>query len=141
MIEAGIRHIPALFCTAFLAILFLQSGIDKLIHRADNLKWLQQHFAQSRLRHSVPQLLSILTALEVFSGIFCFVGFVYVLMDDMKPALFGVVLSMVSVLALFFGQRMAKDYAGAAALVPYALMALAAFFVLWFTPLLHDFHF
>ena len=31
---------------------------------------------------------------------------------------------------LFFGQRMAKDYAGAAVLVPYFLLALAAIYLL-----------
>jgi hypothetical protein len=36
--------------------------------------------------------------------------------------------SGVTFLALFFGQRMAKDYAGAAALVPYFLVSLAAIF-------------
>jgi hypothetical protein len=31
--------------------------------------------------------------------------------------------------ALFFGQRMAKDYVGAAVLVPYFLLALAAIYL------------
>jgi len=33
-------------------------------------------------------------------------------------------------IALFFGQRMAKDYAGAAVLVPYFLLALVAIILL-----------
>jgi hypothetical protein len=32
--------------------------------------------------------------------------------------------------ALFFGQRVSKDYAGAAALVPYFLLALVAIVIL-----------
>jgi hypothetical protein len=32
--------------------------------------------------------------------------------------------------ALFFGQRMAKDYPGAATLVPYFLLTLAAIYLL-----------
>jgi hypothetical protein len=40
------------------------------------------------------------------------------------------VVSAFSILALFFGQRMAKDYPGAATLVPYFLLALAAIYLL-----------
>lgn len=126
---------------AFLTILFLQSSFDKILHRADNLSWLSGHFARSPLKNMVPQLLSILTALELFSGLFSFLGAVFVFLDDLRPALFGALLSMASVLALFFGQRLAKDYAGAAALVPYALFSLAAFIIVWLTPLLGEINF
>lgn len=132
---------PAAFCMAFLAILFLQSGMDKVLHRADNLSWLSGHFAQSPLKGLVPQLLSILTALEVFSGLFSLMGLVFVFLGDLRPALFGALLSMASVLALFFGQRMAKDYAGAAALVPYGLFALVSYVVVWLTPVLGEIKF
>ena len=43
-----------------------------------------------------------------------------------RVALWGAALSGLSFLALFFGQRMAKDYAGAAGLVPYFLVSLVA---------------
>lgn len=134
MDNPALHLMPAAFCMAFLAILFLQSGLDKILHRADNLSWLSGHFAQSPLKGWVPQMLSILTALEVFSGIFSFLGLVFVFVGDLRPALFGALLSMASVLALFFGQRMAKDYAGAAALVPYGLFALISYIVVWLTP-------
>jgi hypothetical protein len=39
-------------------------------------------------------------------------------------AALGILLSMLALLMLFFGQRMAKDYAGAAGLVPYFLVAV-----------------
>ena len=38
--------------------------------------------------------------------------------------------AFLAILALFFGQRMTKDYAGAAVLVPYFLLALAAIYLL-----------
>jgi len=40
---------------AFLAILFLQSGIDKIVDRRGNLEWLKGHFAKSALAGVVPQ--------------------------------------------------------------------------------------
>jgi hypothetical protein len=36
------------------------------------------------------------------------------------------VLSITAMLMLFFGQRMAKDYTGAAALIPYFILASSA---------------
>ncbi len=45
-------------------------------------------------------------------------------------AFYGAVVSAASILALFFGQRMAKDYAGAAILVPYFLLTLIAIYLL-----------
>ena len=40
------------------------------------------------------------------------------------------ILSAAAITALFFGQRMAKDYAGAAVLVPYFLLTLVAMYLL-----------
>jgi diacylglycerol kinase len=40
------------------------------------------------------------------------------------------VVGAINLVALFFGQRVAKDYAGAAALVPYFLLALTAIYLL-----------
>jgi diacylglycerol kinase len=45
-------------------------------------------------------------------------------------AYLGAVLAAVNIIALFFGQRVAKDYAGAAVLVPYFLLAMTGIFLL-----------
>jgi hypothetical protein len=45
-------------------------------------------------------------------------------------AFYGAVISAVALIALFFGQRMAKGYAGAAVLVPYFLLALVTIYLL-----------
>lgn len=128
--------LPSLFCTLWLAILFLQSGIDKVLHRAGNLSYLTEHFGRSPLKSWVPQLLTVLTVLELFSGFFSAAGAVFIPLGDLRPALFGSILSMATFLALFFGQRMAQDYAGAANLVPYGLFALASFLIIYLTPAL-----
>jgi hypothetical protein len=39
-------------------------------------------------------------------------------------------LSGLTIVALFFGQRMAKEYPGAASLVPYFLVTLAGIYLL-----------
>jgi hypothetical protein len=40
------------------------------------------------------------------------------------------IIAAFSIIALFFGQRMAREYAGAATLVPYFLLALSAIYLL-----------
>jgi uncharacterized membrane protein YphA (DoxX/SURF4 family) len=117
--------------SAFLAILFLQSGIDKVVDRRGNLEWLKGHFAKSPLGGFVPLLVTLITILELAAGLFSAVGCVLIVAGhDSRLASHGAVIAALSIVALFFGQRMAKDYAGAATLVPYFLLALAAIYVL-----------
>jgi hypothetical protein len=127
----GASWLIQIFASAFLAILFLQSGIDKVVDRAGNLAWLKGHFAKSPLAGSVVAMVTVITILELLAGTLSAVGCVVIgLRHDSALAFYGAVLSAVSLIALFFGQRMAKDYAGAAVLVPYFLLALSAIYLL-----------
>jgi hypothetical protein len=115
----------------FLAILFLQSGIDKIVDRRGNLDFLTGHFARSPLAKTVEPMFLTMTILETLSGLLSGIGFLLVVFrHNPEVAFYGAVLSGVSLCALFFGQRVAKDYAGAAVLVPYFLLALAAMWLL-----------
>ena len=117
--------------SAFLAILFLQSGIDKVVDRRGNLEWLKGHFAKSPLAHVVPLLVTAITILELAAGALSAIGCaVIIFRHDSALAFYGAVIAAISIIALFFGQRMAKDYAGAATLVPYFLLALGALYLL-----------
>ncbi|MEY2481453.1 MAG: hypothetical protein QOI04_2380 [Verrucomicrobiota bacterium] len=117
--------------SAFLAILFLQSGIDKVVDRRGNLEWLKGHFAKSPLAPMVPLLVTAVTILEIAAGILSAVGCVLVIVSrDSTIAFYGAIISALSILALFFGQRVAKEYAGAAVLVPYFLLTLSAIYLL-----------
>ena len=117
--------------SAFLAILFLQSGVDKVVDRRGNLEWLKGHFAKSPLAGIVPLMVTVITVLEIATGALSALGCVLIiLMRDSTVAFYGAVLAAVSITALFFGQRMAKDYAGAAVLVPYFLVTLIAIYLL-----------
>ena len=119
------------FTAAFLAILFLQSGIDKVVDHRGNLEWLKGHFAKSALTGVVPALLITITILELAAGVLNGIGCVAViLLRDSTIAFYGAVISAIAIIALFFGQRIAKDYAGAAVLVPYFLVTLIAIYLL-----------
>jgi diacylglycerol kinase len=124
-------YLMQLFIAAFLAILFLQSGIDKVVDRTGNLEWLKGHFAKSALAGVVPVMLTTITILELAAGILSAIGCIFVLLShDSTVAFYGAIISAIAILALFFGQRMAKDYAGAAVLVPYFLITLVAIYLL-----------
>src|SRR5262245_44120331 len=124
-------YLMQIFASAFLAILFLQSGIDKIADRRGNFEWLKGHFAKSPLSGIVPALLMIITTLEVAAGALSAVGCVIVLvLRDSTVAFYGAVISALAIIALCFGQRLAKDYAGAAVLVPYFLLTLVAMYLL-----------
>jgi hypothetical protein len=120
-----------LLVSAFLAILFLQSGIDKIVDRQGNLQWLNGHFAKSPLAGIVPLMFGAVTIIELAAGVLSGIGFLALLIThNPKIAFYGAIVSAVAVLCLFFGQRMAKEYAGAAVLVPYFLLTLAAIYLL-----------
>jgi hypothetical protein len=127
----GASHLLHFFVAAFLAILFLQSGIDKIIDRRGNLGWLNEHFAKTPLANMVPMLLTVITILEMAAGALSAIGCAMIIfVRDSTVAFYGAVLSAIALISLFFGQRMAKDYAGAAVLVPYFLLALAGIYLL-----------
>jgi diacylglycerol kinase len=111
----------------FFAILFLQSGIDKIVDRKGNLEWLTGHFAKSAFARMVPALLTAITAMELLSGLTAVAAMVFAPFVN----LFGYWLPFaaaciagLTLLMLFMGQRIAKDYAGAAGIVPYFLVVI-----------------
>jgi diacylglycerol kinase len=120
-----------ILASAFLAILFLQSGIDKIVDRRGNLEWLKGHFSKSPLAGIVPLMVTAITILEIGAGMLSAIGCGLIIFSrNSSLAFYGAVLAAMSILALFFGQRMAKDYAGAAILVPYFLLTLVAIYLL-----------
>jgi hypothetical protein len=120
-----------LFVSGFLAVLFLQSGIDKLVDHRGNLDWLTGHFAKSPLARFVPAMLLGLTILEISAGALSAIGCLLIIFTRHSAVAFcGAVISALAVIALFFGQRMAKEYAGAAVLVPYFLLTIVAIYLL-----------
>jgi hypothetical protein len=127
----GATYILQALVSAFLAILFLQSGVDKIVDRRGNLEWLKGHFSKSPLAGIVPLMVTAITILEIAAGALSATGCALIVFSrDSTVAFYGALVSSMSILALFFGQRMAKDYAGAAILVPYFLLALIAIYLL-----------
>jgi hypothetical protein len=117
-----------LLFAAFNVILFTQSGLDKVFHYQGNLDYFKDHFKKSPLASTVGLLMPVITVLETSAGLISLAGLVLLLAgSDLGPttAALGMCLGGVSLVSLFFGQRLAQDYAGAAVLVPYFLMTMA----------------
>lgn len=126
-----LNNLPVLFVTVFFAILFLQSGLDKVLNYRGNLEYFRDHFKNSPLASSVGLLMPIITLLEMLTGIVSAWAFLQILFTGSSAvAGFSPALAGLSLLCLFFGQRLAKDYAGAASLVPYFLVVLSGFWLL-----------
>ena len=124
-------YILQVLVSAFIAVLFLQSGLDKVIDRKGNRAYLDEHFARSPLAGTVGPMFFVVTILEIAAGVSSAIGCLILLVTrDATVAFFGAVIAAVNLIALFFGQRVSKDYAGAAALVPYFLLAMAAIYLL-----------
>ncbi len=129
-IDDIIRNLPALFAALFVAILFLQSGLDKVFDWKGNLEWLTGHFSKTFLAGMVPMMLGTITLMEIVTGLAAAAGIVYFIATGSLVVVFAAgVLGAASLTALFFGQRIAKDYPGAAVLVPYFLLMLVVMFL------------
>ena len=95
-----------------------------------NLEWLKVHFAKSILSGVVPLLLGIITLIEVLAGVISAIGVVNIIVGNSNfIAFIGDAFAM-AILLLFFGQRIAKDYAGAGGLVSYFILTLGTLYIL-----------
>jgi uncharacterized membrane protein YphA (DoxX/SURF4 family) len=117
--------ISQILIALFLAICFLQSGIDKIIDRKGNLDWLTGHFSNSPLKNLVPLLLMVITLTELLGGFLCTVGIIDFFINGTKELiLYGFIINGLTLIALFLGQRVAKDYEGASVLVGYFIITI-----------------
>lgn len=120
------KTLAQLLTTGMLAVLFVQSGLDKVFNYSGNQSWFKDHFKKSFLAPTVPLLMPVITLTELAAGFVSLLGFVFILMEKGSEwGMWGSALSGLALLMLFFGQRIAQEYAGAANLIPYFLMALA----------------
>ena len=124
-------HFSQLLTALFLAILFLQSGLDKVFNFGDNLGWLTGHFSKTPFRGQVKLMLITITISEVAAGVLALLGAGQIVLNGEKTfAMYGAQLAMLNIAMLFFGQRIAKDYAGAASLVPYFILCIGEILLL-----------
>ena len=121
----GPMELCQIFIAIFLFIAFFQSGLDKVIDRKGNLDFLKAHFSDSPLIKIIPIMLLILTFLEIIGSLMLGYGVYYAFVKRSTLWIFyGFVVIAITIIILFAGQRIAKDYLGAADLVPYFILIM-----------------
>ena len=121
----GPMELCQIFIAIFLFIAFFQSGLDKVIDRKGNLDFLKAHFSDSPIIKIIPIMLLILTFLEIIGSLMLGYGVYYAFVNRSTLWIFyGFVVIAITIIMLFAGQRIAKDYLGAADLVPYFILIM-----------------
>ena len=119
--------IVQILASLFFSIVFFQSGIDKIIDRKGNLEFFKDHFKDTLLYKIFSPALSILAFLEITTAGVCLFGFTYSLIfADTTFIFYGLLLAGLVLLMLLFGQRVAKDYIGAADITVYFIVCIIA---------------
>ncbi len=130
--EMGIApvHVMQILFSLMVSILFIQSGLDKVFNWKGEQSFYADHFKKTILKGTAPLLMPIITVFELAAGFLSAVGImVFFINGKTDIALLGMLMATLSIIQLFFGQRIAKDYGGAASLVPYFFLTAVG---LWF---------
>lgn len=121
------NNAASILLLVFLALTFIQSSYEKLFYWQENLDFMKDHFAKTRLKNLVKLALIHLVILELISGILSVVGVIELLVNNGRTfGFYGAIFSSISLLMMLFGQRLAKDYDGARTVVIYFIPAIMA---------------
>jgi uncharacterized membrane protein YphA (DoxX/SURF4 family) len=132
MVNISVTNAPILILLVFFAITFIQSGIDKLLNTQGNMDWFKSQFKETFLNSIIVPSFWLITIQEIIAGFSALAVFFMILFNlSLSYILFYVfVFQAFVLLQLFFGQRIAKDYAGASGIVPYFITSILAHFYL-----------
>ncbi|HHC80020.1 MAG TPA: DoxX family protein [Flavobacteriia bacterium] len=131
LLQTATDFAPQLLILVFIAITFLQSGIDKLIDWKGNLSFLKEHFSHTFLKNSVPLMLGFVTLGELVAGVLSVIGiFQIYISGSMLIGFYAAVIAGKMLLLLLFGQRIAKDYAGAMTIAVYFMVVVFGVYLL-----------
>ena len=116
--------------SVFLGIVMTQSGFDKIFNWEGELDFITSKFAKTPLANFSTFGLIQVTIFEILSGILSIIGSLVALFyDDYSYAIMGLILAAGSLAILMLGQRISKDYEGAAVLVPYYILTMFGLYV------------
>ena len=93
--ENILKHITEIILLAFLAITFLQSGLDKIFDWKGNVVWLKEHFSKTFMANMVPLNVAIVLILELIAGILSVLGIYQLIVNSNKTFGFLVLLYLV----------------------------------------------
>ena len=118
-------EIVQILSSIFFAIVFFQSGIDKVIDRKGNINFFENHFKNTLFHKIYAQALTALMLLELIAARLCAYGCIYSIVYKNTDFIFyGLLVTSFILLSLLLGQRIAKDYVGAADIAIYFILCI-----------------
>ena len=118
-------EIVQILSSIFFAIVFFQSGIDKVIDRKGNINFFENHFKNTLFHKIHAQALTALMLLELIAASLCAYGCIYSIVYKNTDFIFyGLLVTSFILLSLLLGQRIAKDYVGAADIKIYFILCI-----------------
>ena len=112
-------EIAQILVSIFFSIVFFQSS------RQGNLKFFNHHFEGTFFQNYTSISLNLLALLEITSAFLCCFGIFYKLSyHDSIFIYYGLLMIAIVLLSLLLGQRLAKDYAGAADITIYFILCI-----------------
>lgn len=128
--ETLIIVMVASLAAVFMAITFIQSGLDKVFDYRGNLAFMKEQFSKTFLKNTIGIFLPLILVFELISGLLCVGGVIQIFMKEGREMLvYGFLLSGITLLMLLFGQRVSKQYPGAVSLTGYFIITLIGLLV------------
>ncbi len=125
LIEASTKFAPQLLILGFLILTFLTSAIDKFMDWNGNIAYFNDHFKATFFKGKSKLMLGFIAFMELIAGVLSVVGVFQIYSNsNTQIGFWAAVISAKTLLLLLFGQRLAKDYAGAMTIVVYFMVAL-----------------
>ncbi len=119
-------NIPLILVLFFHAIVFLQSGLDKLLNWKGNLDFTNQILGKTFSKYSIKLALFTVLLLETVGGLFSAIGVFFNLFyhNCLVYAQIGLVLCTSALLVLLIGQRISQNYEGAKTITIYFVVSI-----------------
>ena len=118
-------EIVQILSSIFFSIVFFQSGIDKIVDRKGNLNFFESHFKNTIFHKIRGQTLTVLMFSELIAASLCAYGCLYSIVYKNTDLIFyGLLVTSLVLLSLLLGQRIAKDYIGAADITIYFILCI-----------------
>jgi len=110
---------------SFFSIVFIQSGLDKVFNKKENLSFLYELLGKVFSKSLILVAFYSITLLEVASGFLCLIGVLEIIVDGSSTlGYWGLIVGALALLILLFGQRMSQNYDGAKTITIYFILTV-----------------
>ena len=117
--------INVILILSFFSIVFIQSGLDKVFNKKENLSFLYELLGKVFSKSLILVAFYSITLLEVASGFLCLIGILEIIAyGSSMLGYWGLIVGALALLILLFGQRMSQNYDGAKTITIYFILTV-----------------